>query len=226
MRIPKFDTHLDVQKASSSIVVVVAVATVIVVFCLVSARALLNQGAYQRRVVNEKHKTVQQLEDNIEKAKTLSSQYDGFESASPNVIGGPSDVPDNTPPPAGRNSRIVLDALPTSYDFPALISSLSKVLSINGMDESSIGGTDQSADFLSQPAANPQPVTIQQIPISGTASYGQVQSLVKDLERSIRPFDVTTLQLSINSSGILVSLNVNTYYQPAKSVILEDKVVK
>ncbi len=226
MKVPKIDTNLKAERTNSSILVIVAIATVIIVFCLVSARALLNQGAYQRRVVNEKNKTVQQLEKNIEAAETLTGQYRSFETANPNIIGGPSQVPDNAEPPAGKNSRIVLDSLPNTYDFPALISSLSKVLSMHGFVDTSIGGTDQSAEQSAEPEANPTPTLIEQIPITGSANYGQVQGLVKDLERSIRPFDITSLQLSINNNNIQMSLNLNTYYQVSKGVILEKKEVK
>lgn len=226
MKVPKLDPDTNAQRTNSSILAIVAIATVIVVFCLVSARALLNQGAYQRRVVNEKNNTVEQLEKNIEAAKTLTAQYASFEAANPNIIGGPSQVPDNAEPPAGQNGRIVLDALPNAYDFPALISSLSKVLGIHGFTDTSIGGTDQSADQKAEAEANPQPVTIEQIPITGSANYAQVQGLVKDLERSIRPFDITSLQLSISNNSVQLSLNLNTFYQPSKGVILEKKEVK
>ena len=226
MHLPKSDKHLNIEKASSSVVFVVAVATVIIVFCLVSAKALLAQGAYQRRVVNAKHETVKQLEDNIKAAETLTTQYGSFEGANPNAIGGKSDVADNVVPPDGKNSRIVLDALPTSYDFPALISSISKLLTMNNISNKSIGGTDQSAEFSSEPSANPQPVAIELIPISGSSSYQSVQALVKDLERSIRPFDLTTMQLSGSNDSVLFNLNVNTYYQPAKNIVLEKKEVK
>jgi len=226
MHLPKTEKHFKIAKARSSAIVVVAVATVIVVFCAVSAKALLNQGAYQRRVVNAKHDTVAQLQDNISAANSVITQYGVFNEANPNAIGGKSDVLDNAPPPDGKNSRIIQDALPVSYDFPALISSISKLLTLNNISEKNIGGTDQSADFSSDPLGSPKPITIEQIPVSGSSSYAAIQNLVKDFERSIRPFDITSLQLSGNDASILISLKVNTYYQPATSITLEKKVVK
>ena len=224
--LPKKDKNFKTGQATSSAILSVVIATVVVVFCLFSAKALLAQGAYQRRVVNAKHATVNQLKSNISAANTLTSQYESFNSSNPNVIGGKSDVLDDAPPPDGKNSRIVLDALPAKYDFPALISSLSKLLDMDGMSNKNIGGSDQSASFASTPSTNPQPVTISQIPLGGTNTYAGVQTLVKDLERSIRPYDIISLQFSGGDSNMTITLNMNTYYQPAKIINLESKEVK
>lgn len=226
MHIPGKDKNPKVGKAANSAIVVLAVSTFIVVFCLVSAKALLVQGAYQRRVVNAKHATVNQLKDNIAAADTLTKQYGSFDNSNPNAIGGKSDVSDNTPPPDGKNSRIVLDALPTTYDFPALISSLSKLLDMDGISNKNIGGSDQPASFASQPSSNPQPVTIVGIPLGGSSTYAGIQTLVKDLERSIRPFDVMSIQFNGGEANMSLTLTMNTYYQPAKAITLESKEVK
>jgi len=226
MRLPKSTKSLNINKDNSRAFIFVAIAAVIVVFCVFSIKALLTQGAYQRRVVNAKHDTVEQLKKNIEAAKSLSKQYDVFESQNPNAIGGKSDVPDNATPPDGKNSRIVLDALPTTYDFPALISSLSKLLGMDGISGANIGGSDQGSSASSQPTTNPEPVIISQIPISGSSSLGGVQRLVKDFELSIRPYDIQSIQISGNDSLMSITLMLNTYYQPAKIIELENKEVK
>jgi hypothetical protein len=61
--------------------------------------------------------------------------------------------------------------------------------------------------------------------ISGTTTYSGAERLIKDLERSIRPFDATKLSIS-GSGAITVNIDVNTYYQPAKSLMISDKEVK
>src|SRR3990167_11304168 len=226
MKVPRSGKQLKMDKSNTSVVVTVVVATIIVVFCGFSAKALFTQGAYQRRVVDAKHQTVKQLEDNITAAQSLSQQYDVFESANPNAIGGKSDVAENAAPPDGKNSRIVLDALPTQYDFPALISSLSKLLGMNGISSPSVGGTDQGSGLSSQPTANPQPQSIDQIPIGGSASYGAVQNLIKDFERSIRPYNITSLQISGNEGQMTVNLIATTHFQPTTAIVLEKKQVK
>lgn len=225
MRIPK-TSKSQMEKSSSSVVATVAVAMIVVVFCLFAAKALFAQGSYQRRVVDAKQDTVKQLEDNIEAAQSLSTQYDSFESANPNAIGGKSDVAENAAPPDGKNSRITLDALPTQYDFPALISSLSKLFSLHAITGANIGGSDQSASFSNQPSTKPQPVTISQIPLNGTMSYDVMKAFIADMERSIRPYDITNLQFSGNAGSMTMTINTNTYYQPATTIGLESKEIK
>ena len=98
---------------------------------------------------------------------------------------------------------------------------------MDGIANPSLGGTDQSASFSNEPQADPQPIVISQIPISGTSSYGGVQTLIGDLERSIRPYDVTSLQISFNDDNLAsLTLSLDTFYQPAKAIIIESKEIK
>ena len=218
--------HTQVNKAKSSLVVIVSIATVITVFCLVSTKALLSQGAYQRHVINLRHQAVNQLNNNITAANQLVTQFNSvFENSGPvNVIGGKNDTSSTALPPDGDNARIVLDALPSSYDFPGLVSSLSKILLADGIAQPTVGGNDESATISSAPSDNPQPVSIN-VPISGTTNYSGVQKLLKDLERSIRPFDITNLQIGGNDSSMTFNIQMNTYFQPPKSLDVSSKVV-
>lgn len=226
MKLPNTPQRLKIDKANTRVTLAVALAAIVVVFSLVSARALIGQGAHQRRVVNAKNDTVKQLEQNIQAANTLSTQYQVFTGTNPNVLGGDGKADDSAIPPNGNNARIVLDALPTSYDFPALISSLTKVMNLSGVSNMTIGGSDQSDSFSNQPAGNPQPVPIAQIPMGGEGSYGRVQHLVKDLERSVRPYDINTLQFSGDENQMTLTLSVTTFYQPAKIIEIDTKEVQ
>jgi hypothetical protein len=71
----------------------------------------------------------------------------------------------------------------------------------------------------------PQPSNID-LTINGNGRYSDSQQLVKDLERSIRPFDITKLTLTGNQSNLTINLNVTTYYQPAKTVNITSKEIK
>src|SRR3984885_2276429 len=98
---------LKMGKGQQSTLVVVAIATVITVFCLVSAKALWSQAAYHRHVISAKHDAVKQLQANIDSVNTLKTQYDTFNSINPNVIGGNNVASVQDPiPPDGNNSRI------------------------------------------------------------------------------------------------------------------------
>jgi len=218
--------HSQVDKAKSSLVLIVGFATVISVFCLVGTKSLLSQGSYQRHVISARSKAVKQLKENLTAANQLVTQYNQvFENSGPiNIIGGKNDTSPNAVPPDGDNARIVLDGLPSSYDFPALVTSISKILNMDGITNPGVGGSDESGTVTNTPSGSPTPVTIN-IPISGTASYQNLIKLLGDLQRSIRPFDITNLQISGGVQNMNFNLQTTTYYQPAKKIDVGSKVV-
>lgn len=217
---------LQVDKNQSTILAVVVMATIISVFCLTSSKVLLNKALYQRRVINARNASAKQLDQDIKNASTLSDQYKVFlGSDGENIIGGSSTAGDNASPPNGDNGKIVLDALPTKYDFPALLTSLSSLMANDGVGAQSIGGTDQSPTVDSSPSYQPQVANID-VTVSGASTYNGAKKVLTDLERSIRPFDVTHLTLTGNESNLTLSLNITTYYQPAKTLSIPSKEIK
>ena len=218
---------LQLDKTQQSILGAVVGATIVTIFCLTSAKVLLGQALYQQRVINARNSSVKQLNDDIKGAGTLSSQYNSvfLGSDGENIIGGNSSASDTAVPPDGDNGKVVLDALPTTYDFPALLTSMSKLLGNDGVGAQSIGGTDQAITIDSSPTYSPSPSPIN-LTVSGTSTYSGSKQLLTDLERSIRPFDVTHLSLSGNQSNMVVSMDLTTYYQPAKTLTIPSKEIK
>ncbi len=225
VHLPTSIKHVQIDKAQSTVMIAIAVATAVSIFCLFSTKALVSQASYQRRVINARHDVVRQLNKNLESAKNLASQYQIFDSTNPNILGGKNTTDPNSNPPDGNNARLVLNALPTKYDFPALISSLSKILDADGIDSQNISASDQPESFDSKPTANPRPVSIP-LSISGSSSYAGLQTLIKDFERSTRPYDITSLELSGSSTSMSISMIMNTYYQQAKSLNLGSKEIR
>lgn len=207
--------HLQINKTQSRVFIAVGIATAISIFCLVSTKSLLSQAAYHRKELGAKKTALKQINTNIEAVSSLATQYQVFVTSNPNIIGGKSTADEKALPPDGDNARIVLNALPSRYDFPALISSVARVLSGNGILNPSIGGTDEGASATSEPSNNPQPATVS-LSVSGSAGYAGIQNLVKDFERSTRPFDIKSFQLRGSVDNMTLSLTVDTYYQPAK----------
>lgn len=214
--------RLKIDQANSSIMIIIAVASVLTIFALVSSKSLLSQAAYQRRVLNAKRDTIKQLKANIDNVDKLISQYKVFESQDPNLLGGSRT---GQGPTDGNNSRIVLDALPSTYDFPALTSSIEKILSNQQINTRSISGTDNEASNNETVSGNPQPVAMN-LAIDSDSDYNGVKTLINDLERSIRPFDIINMSLSGTESSMNISISVNTYYQPAKTLSITQKEIK
>lgn len=217
---------LQIDKNQSTILAVVVVATIISIFCLTSSKVLLSKALYQRRVINARNASAKQLDDDIKTASALNDRYKVFlGSDGENIIGGSSAGGDAAAPPNGDNGKIVLDALPTKYDFPALLTSLSNLLANDGVGAQSIGGTDQSPTIDSTPVYDPQVANID-LTISGASTYNGAKKLLSDLEHSIRPFDVTHFTLTGNESNLTITLNLTTYYQPAKTLSIPSKEIK
>ena len=216
--------RVAISKANAQMVAVVAVASFVTVFCLVASRAVWSQNSYQARVTTAKEKAHQQLLKNIQAYGDLTSSYKAFISTPTNVIGGsPTGTGDND----GDNAKIILDALPPSYDFPALTTSIEKILSDRDLKVSSITGTD---DQLSQQnnTSNPSPQPVS-MPFSFTvsnANYGSVGQLISTLQQSIRPIQIDSIDLSGGASNMTLTVNAHTYYQPGKSLKITKQVVK
>lgn len=216
--------HLAIDKANAQMVAVVAIAAFVSIFCLVAAKTEVSQNRYQARVTSAKQKAHAQLQKNLKNFDALAVSYGAFDGTSTNVIGGNvKGSGDND----GSNSKIILDALPSSYDFPALTASIEKILGDQGLTVSSITGTDDQINQqtnISSP--NPQPV---EMPFSfsvSNANYDSVGKLVNALQNSIRPIQIDSLVIGGGSSNMTVTVTGHTYYQPAKNVSITKKVIK
>lgn len=211
-----------INKANSTILAVVGVTCFVIVFCLVAGHVLFSQLLYQNRIISAKKTALAQLKTDARATSSLVSSYQTFIGNGTNVLGGSLT---GTGSQDGDNGKIVLDALPSKYDFPALTSSLEKLLSGQKVTIQSISGTDEE---LSQPASgstSPTPVAMPfQITVSG--SYANIQNVVKTLEKSIRPIQVQTLTFSGSDQSLTMTLSAQTYYQPEKTFSIGQEVIK
>jgi len=213
-----------IDKSNSSLVVITGLAAFLTVFSLVASNALFSQFAYQNRVLKAKHSTVVQLRSNITAANQLEKSYDAFSNTTTNVINGDAKGSGERD---GNNTKIILDALPSNYDFPALATSLEKLItSVDVLEITSITGTDDEvAQAANQTSSTPQSVAIP-FTIAVSGDYNSVQRFISSMERSIRPFQIQSMALSGTQSDMTLTVVAQTFYQPAKSLNITTKVVK
>ena len=213
--------RIQIDKSMASMVVIVAAASFVTVFSLIASKALLSQRAYQSRVISGKEKAKQQLVQNIDSVQKLRTQYRAFVETSENVLGGnPAGKGDRD----GDNARIVLDALPSKYDFPALATSLEKLVA--GFKTDGITGTDDEINQSSQKgSATPTPLEVP-FQLGVTTNYQAAIGFLATLEKSIRPVNVKTLSISATGGQINLSVSANTYYQPSKTLNVTTKEIK
>jgi len=216
--------HAIIERTNTFIVVVVSVTVFVVVFCAFATRSLVSQSLFQQRVISEKKKALTVLEDNKRAAESLKTRYEIFATASENVLGGD---PNGAGPIDGDNPRIVLDALPSEYDYPALSSSIEKLLEDGSYTIDQVGGTEDESLNISQEdtLAEVSPVELP-YPLSFTASADATLEFFQTLENSIRPMRVNLINISVNESDLTTSINLSTYYQPATGLVVTEKEQK
>lgn len=216
--------HIEISKANKQVVLIAGIAGFLTVLCLVSSQAYLAQNKYLSKVITKKQAAYKQLTVNIEATKKLASAYDDFQNQPKNILEGDSK---GEAPNDGSNSKLILDALPSSYDFPALTSSIEKILTARNLKVEAITGID---DELAQVNAQSSP-TPQAIPMVFSfkiknATYAQVQDVVKALTLSIRPIHVDTLIITGGNTNMALEITAHTFYQPPKNLVIKSETVK
>ncbi len=218
-----FTKRALISKANSTIVIATASAAFVVIFALVAGKALLGQAAYQNRVIDAKKKALAQLESDLSARDSLVASYRTFVGTNQNVLGG---VPEGKGDQDGDNAKIVLDALPSKYDFPALATSLEKLIKNQGLAIQGITGTDQElTEKANQQSQEPKPI-VMPFQVQVTGSYEGIQNLIKAFERSIRPFDVLKVDIGGDQGSMTAVIDAQTFYQPEKQLKIKSEVVK
>ncbi len=215
--------RLQIDRANATMVAVIAGAVFVTIFSLVSIKGLWTQRAYQAKVISKKEVARDQLKDNLEARDKLVVSYKEF-------VGAPTNVLDGNPAGQGErdgdNARVVLDALPSKYDYPALVTSLEKVLNEKNFKIESIVGTDDElAQQQNADNPNPQPVDMP-FELTAKGSYSSVIDLIATFERSIRPFTMQKVTFAGNVNEMQIKAEAKTYYQPEKSLKERQEVVK
>ncbi len=219
---PLSSKRLQIDKANASMVAFMAIAAFIAVFSLVASKALLSQRSYQARVITEKKKALTQLKANNQAASELVTSYKTFVSAPENIIAGSIS---GTGDRDGDNAKIVLDALPSKYDFPALATSVEKILKDKNYAIDTIVGTDDELNQSGQTDQATQPV---EMPFEATitGNFDSAQGFMDILQRSIRPIQIVKVEFSGADNTLKVHVTAKSFYQPQKTVKITKKDVK
>lgn len=214
--------RIQIDKARANVVLFVAVASFVAVFSLVSSKALLQKRSFETRVITEKEHTLKTLKDNNEAAKQLTTSYKAFNDTPDNLLGG---NPHGTGDKDGQNAKLILDALPSQYDFPALTSSIEKMINSQQGSIEAISGTDDSvAQAAVTDSSKPVEMPFQ---VDAKSTPDGIQSILGIFGKSIRPMTITKVTLSVEGQGSLrASIFAKSYYQPAKVLQITSKEVR
>lgn len=224
-RTASFTKRALISKANSTMVAATAIAAFIVIFSAVASKALFDQAMYQNRVLSTKKKALATLQSDLSAVDNLKKSYESFVGTPRNVLGG---NPAGTGDQDGDNAKVVLDALPSKYDFPALTTSLEKLINSQGLEIQAISGTDDEVQqSANQTSTTPEPIAVPfQVRVGG--SFESVKSLLNVFERSIRPIQVQKVDITSEGKGgsTVAVIDATTFYQPEKSLQIKTEVVK
>ena len=216
--------RIAISKSNAQVLAVLAAAAFVTIFCLVAARAVYSQNQYNSKVINAKEKANDQLQSNLEAFDQLQESYAAFNKPAINLLNGAKDGQGDRD---GSNSKLILDALPSQYDFPALTSSIEKILSDKKLKVGGITGTDDElAQQGNTSSADPQPSPIPFGFTVNNSNYASIQDLITTMEKSIRPLSIDKLGLSGDQNDLSITIEANTYFQPGKNVNITKQVIK
>lgn len=210
--------RVQLDKAKATMLGILVGASVITVFSLVASKSFFSQANYLRKVAGKKEKALDTLKKNKEAVGKLEAAFESFSGQNPNLIGGNST---GTGDKDGDNARLVLDALPSKYDFPALATSLEKLLqgytinNISGSDDTSTQEQSENAELVEIP-----------FEIGVESDYANTRAMVQKFEKSIRPFQIQTLTVTGSNAQLQTAISAKTFYQPEKDLKVSSEVVK
>lgn len=215
--------RMQINQANVVIVASISVAAFITIFSLVASRALLSQRSYQSRVISKQETAKKQLDSNIKAASTLEASYKQFVGQPENIIGGSSAGAGDRD---GDNAKIVLDALPSKYDYPAVATTIEKLVSSKNGKFVSITGADDEVTQLSSAGGGGAAVDMP-IEFVVEAGYNNMRDLIDAFEKSIRPFSFDQITLTASKDDVLnMDAKIRTQYLPEKTLSVKSEVVQ
>lgn len=209
----------QIKSANKMVFAWIVAASLVVGICGVFTQFLVRQLMFNNKIYGELTKTQSILEGNV-------SAYDDLKSSVVKLL---ADSNLNSLR-NGENSnalQVVIDALPTEENRSSFATSMqTKVLGPTGAAISSfavIGSDDGSASSGTVEGTEAQSFSFS---FSVSGSYEQIQQVIRNLERSIRPITVQTVDIQGAAGSMEASITAVTYYQPAKDIQLKKVELK
>lgn len=196
----------------------VALASAVVVVCLVVGLNIVQRINYQGKVNGELSKADQALKSSVNSIDGLIDNVDALRANEQlNLKNLKSD--DSTV------FQVVIDALPTEDDSVALSSSIqARILAGTGVtiDQLSIESTgsttsassssdDESTSSSSSAMPTAQPITFR---LSVVGNYDSVTKFLQSIENTIRPIKIDTLEIEGSDDRLTATITATTYYSP------------
>ena len=224
--VPALRKRQQIQKVGKNMFIWVAGAAAIFGVCAVLSLSLFERITYKQAVINAKNETADTLKENITAAEQLKKEVRVI-----NTNQALLDTPrlDDTEPVS-----VILDALPSAANSSAFGASLQqKLLNVDGVAIESLtvnpipGVENISRDSTTQDSSSEDGEITFRFSVSVASGRANVlQEMLRRLERSIRTVTLTSVTIEQQGSKITLSAEGKAYYQPAKTIELDEKTVR
>lgn len=215
----------QIESTNKNIFVWLAVSSVIVSFCIVALQFLVKEFMFNQKVIDTKSKTNQQLIENVEAGKQLTTNVNKL-LANKNLTTLQKEDPEGK----ANALSVVLDALPVEGDATGFANSLQTVvLPLSGVGIRELSTSLDQTGELDVAATSDTAVQPMTLPFKAAfgGTYTESQKALQDLARVIRPINPTELSIRSDDGGKLqVSITGVTYYLPARTVQVKTEVLK
>jgi Tfp pilus assembly protein PilO len=205
----------QISKANRVVFAWIVAASLVICICGVFVQFLIRQLTFNNVIYGTLAETSSTLEKNIK-------AYDGLKSSVVKLI----DDTNLSALKKGDNStalQVIIGALPTEENRAALATSMqNEVLGPAGVTINSFSVGEEDAGTTSSTAIPNIDASSFQFSFSITGTYQQVQQAIKNMERSIRPITIQSVDIQGTSAKLSASITATTYYQPSKGIQLKE----
>ncbi len=225
---PGIRKRQQILRANRMMFVWVAIVSVVVGFSLVLVVFLGQKIAYGEKVIAEKNKTAATLDSNL---KVVDGLKDNIRVLNTNENLNAARINGS-----GSALQVVLDALPAQANSTAMASSLQTQLlggvpgiSLESLRVEPVAGIEvDEGSASSSDSSNDGTNTIGFSFTVSAQTGGQegLRDVLRRLERSIRPFTITSLSIETLGNRITMTGTGLGYYEPGQELKLTDKVVR
>lgn len=222
---PALRKRIQIAKANRLMFLWVAGVSVIFGFALVGSIFLTQMLLFNEKVLSEKDKTIAILKTDNDNIKKLESQV--------RVLDANQALIDSKAKPDDQAIQVILDALPSEANSLALGASLqNKLLSgvtgakLDSLQVDSVGSADPLTVGSSTQSALSGASNEIAFRFSVSGDEQALRQILRNLEISIRTIDVISLKIESQGATRSMSVQARAFYEPARVVQLNDKVVK
>lgn len=217
----------QIAQANRTMFIWIAIASALIGTAAVVSIFLFQKLTFNEQVLGIKQTTVSTLDHNLKVIDGLKQDVQALEvdTALMSVKANESD----------EALQVVLDALPAEANSLALGASLQTRLlagitgsySLKSLEVSPVTGVETSNDSSVVDAAAPTTTSnVISFTFSVKGDQEALRQVLQNLERSIRTIVVNRLSMDTQSGDLTMSIDGHAFYQPAKTIQLNEEVVK